>query len=142
MFRLNSSHGDVEMHKQNLTFIREIEKEENALIPVLPVSYTHLITGESASGKTVFVDNTIKACIKDKKEGIYTVIRCDDYYKDTSKELKEAGSYEELFKTGFSFDTPAAIDLELMKKHLMDLKRGREIKSPLYNFVTLSLIHI
>ena len=27
------------------------------------------ITGESASGKTVFVDNTIKACIKDKKEG-------------------------------------------------------------------------
>ena len=23
-----------------------------------------------------------------------------------------------------------------MKKHLMDLKRGREIKSPLYNFVT------
>ena len=35
MFRLNSSHGDVEMHKQNLTFIREIEKEENALIPVL-----------------------------------------------------------------------------------------------------------
>ena len=28
------------------------------------------ITGESASGKTVFVDNTIKACVKDKKEGI------------------------------------------------------------------------
>ena len=48
------------------------------------------ITGESASGKTVFVDNTIQACVKDKTEGIYTVIRCDDYYKDTSKELKEA----------------------------------------------------
>ena len=48
------------------------------------------ITGESASGKTVFVDNTIKACVKDKTQGIYTVIRCDDYYKDTSKELKEA----------------------------------------------------
>ena len=63
------------------------------------------ITGESASGKTVFVDNTIKACVhrknsptKAEKDGIYTVIRCDDYYKDTSKELKEAGSYEELFK--------------------------------------------
>ncbi len=94
------------------------------------------ITGESASGKTVFVDNTIKACVKEKKEGIYTVIRCDDYYKDTSKELQEAGSYEELFKTGFSFDTPDAIDLDLMKKHLMALKKGKEIKSPLYNFVT------
>ena len=94
------------------------------------------ITGESASGKTVFVDNTIKACVKDKKEGIYTVIRCDDYYKDTSKELQEAGSYEELFKTGFSFDTPDAIDLDLMKKHLMKLKTGKEITSPRYDFVT------
>lgn len=94
------------------------------------------ITGESASGKTVFVDNTIKACVKDKKEGIYTVVRCDDYYKDTSKELQEAGSYEELFKTGFSFDTPDAINLELMKEHLMGLKKGKTITSPNYDFVT------
>ncbi len=94
------------------------------------------ITGESASGKTVFVDNTIKACVKDKTQGIYTVIRCDDYYKDTSKELREAGSYEELFKTGFSFDTPDAIDLDLMKSHLVALKEGLTIKSPKYNFVT------
>lgn len=94
------------------------------------------ITGESASGKTVFVDNTIKACVKDKTEGIYTVIRCDDYYKDTSKELQEAGSYEELFKTGFSFDTPEAIDLDLMKNHLVSLKEGLTIRSPKYDFVT------
>lgn len=94
------------------------------------------ITGESASGKTVFVDNTIKACVKDKKEGIYTVIRCDDYYKDTSRELREAGSYEELFKTGFSFDTPDAINLELMQQHLVALKEGMTIKSPRYDFVT------
>ena len=94
------------------------------------------ITGESASGKTVFVDNTIKACVKDKKQGIYTVIRCDDYYKDTSKELKEAGSYEALFKTGFSFDTPDAIDLNLMKSHLVALKEGLTVKSPKYDFVT------
>src|SRR5574344_363608 len=94
------------------------------------------ITGESASGKTVFVDNTIKACIKDKKEGIYTVIRCDDYYKDTSKELQEAGSYEALFKTGFSFDTPDVIDLNLMKKYLMELKSGKTVVSPRYDFKT------
>lgn len=94
------------------------------------------ITGESASGKTVFVDNTIDACVKKKKEGIYTVIRCDDYYKDTSKELREAGSYEELFKTGFSFDTPDVIDLDLMKQHLIELKNGNAIKSPRYDFVT------
>lgn len=94
------------------------------------------ITGESASGKTVFVDNTTKACVKDKKDGVYTVIRCDDYYKDTSELLKAAGSYEELFKTGFSFDTPDVINLELMKEHLIALKAGKSITSPKYNFVT------
>ncbi|MGN1152641.1 MAG: uridine kinase [Candidatus Gastranaerophilaceae bacterium] len=94
------------------------------------------IAGESASGKTVFVDNTIKAVVKDKKDGIYTVIRCDDYYKDTSKELREAGSYEELFKSGFSFDTPDVVDLKLMKEHLVKLKCGESIVSPRYDFKT------
>lgn len=94
------------------------------------------ITGESASGKTVFVDNTIEAVVRDKKEGIYTVIRQDDYYKDTSKELKEAGSYDALFKTGFSFDTPDVINLSLMKEHLQSLKNGESIVSPRYDFVT------
>ena len=94
------------------------------------------ITGESASGKTVFVDNTIEAVMKEKKEGIYTVVRQDDYYKDTSRELIEAGSYDALFKTGFSFDTPDAINLPLMKEHLMALKEAKTITSPHYDFVT------
>ncbi len=94
------------------------------------------ITGESASGKTVFVDNTVKACVKDNREGIYTVIRQDDYYKDTSKELQDAGSYEALFKTGFSFDTPDVIDLKLLREHLICLKAGKAIVSPKYDFKT------
>ena len=94
------------------------------------------ITGESASGKTTFVDNTVKLCVNDEIEGVYTVIRCDDYFKDTSKELKEAGNYERLFKTGFSFDTPDVINLELMKAHLMSLKKGSPVISPRYDFVT------
>ena len=94
------------------------------------------ITGESASGKTVFVDNTIEAVLSDKKEGIYTVIRQDDYYKDTSKELRDAGSYDALFKTGFSFDTPEVINLALMREHLLGLKKGETIVSPKYDFVT------
>lgn len=94
------------------------------------------IAGESASGKTTFVDNTVKACVKDEIEGVYTVIRCDDYFFDTSKELREAGNYENLFKTGFSFDTPNVINLGLMKSHLLDLKRGKTVISPRYDFVT------
>ena len=94
------------------------------------------ITGESASGTTVFVDNTTKACLENAHDDIFTVITQDDYYKDTSKELREAGSYEELFKTGFSFDTPDIINLELMREHLVALKEGKEVRSPRYNFVT------
>ena len=33
-------------------------------------------------------------------------------------------------------DTPDAIDLDLMKSHLMKLKTGKEITSPRYDFVT------
>lgn len=94
------------------------------------------IAGESASGKTTFVDNTVKACVKDEIDGVYSVIRCDDYFFDTSKELIDAGNYENLFKTGFSFDTPNAINLALMKSHLLDLKKGKPVISPKYDFVT------
>lgn len=94
------------------------------------------IAGESASGKTTFVDNTMRTCVKDEIDGMYTVIRCDDYFKDTSKELREAGNYENLFKTGFSFDTPDVINLDLMKEHLLDLKHGKAIIAPRYDFVT------
>ena len=94
------------------------------------------IAGESASGKTTFVDNTVRACVKDEIDGIYTVVRCDDYFKDTSKELREAGNYEKLFKTGFSFDTPEVVNLELMRENLLDLKHGKAIISPRYDFVT------
>lgn len=94
------------------------------------------IAGESASGKTTLVKNAAKACVKSDKNNVYTVVCCDDYYKDASNELKEAGSYEKLFESGFSFDTPDAIDLELMREHLIKLKNGEEIYSPLYNFVT------
>lgn len=99
-------------------------------------SYVIGIAGESASGKTTLVQNAAKALLKDKRRDLFTTISCDDYYKDASEELKRAGSYENLFMTGFSFDTPDALDLKLMKSHLECLKNGVAIKSPEYNFVT------
>ena len=151
-----SSRRDMEVISQIVEALKKVlEEDKHAVQPLFLKTSENLIlniarkvvqekkktfligiTGESASGKTVFVDNTIKACVKDKKEGIYTVIRCDDYYKDTSKELQEAGSYEELFKTGFSFDTPKAINLDLMRAHLISLKNGCGIYGPEYDFVS------
>ena len=98
------------------------------------------ITGESASGKTTFVNYVSKALRKKLYNESYTTLCCDDYYKDTSEELKAAGSYEELYKTGFSFDTPNAINLELMRAHLISLKNGCGVNAPEYDFVTCESI--
>ncbi|MBQ2644480.1 hypothetical protein IJG14_02770 [bacterium] len=102
-------------------------------------SYVIGITGESASGKTTFVNNAAKALLKGDNS-LFTTVSCDDYYLDASDELKRAGSYENLFLNGFSFDTPAAVNLELMKAHLTSLKCGCSIKSPEYNFITCESI--
>ena len=59
-----------------------------------------------------------------------------EYILECAKELQEAGSYDALFKTGFSFDTPEVINLALMKEHLELLKQGETITSPKYDFVT------
>lgn len=98
------------------------------------------IAGESASGKTTLVQNAAKALCKEGKQDLFTTICCDDYYYDQSEELKRAGSYENLFKNGFSFDTPDAINLKLMKEHLQSLKNKKSVKSPEYNFVTCESI--
>lgn len=98
------------------------------------------ITGESASGKTTLVNYVSKALRKKLYNETYTSLCCDDYYKDTSEELKKAGSYEELYKTGFSFDKPDAINLELMRAHLISLKHGCGVNAPEYDFVTCESI--
>lgn len=94
------------------------------------------IAGESASGKTTFVQNTVNALVPKDREGVYTILPCDNYYYDMEQQLKDLGGYDGLFATGFSFDTPDAINLELMKEHLLKLKNGEEIVCPDYDFVT------
>ena len=98
------------------------------------------ITGESASGKTTLVNYVLKALRKKLYNETYTSLCCDDYYKDTSEELKSAGSYEALYQTGFSFDKPSAINLELMRAHLISLKHGCGVNAPEYDFVTCESI--
>lgn len=98
------------------------------------------IAGESASGKTTFVNYVSKALRKIFYNETYSSLCCDDYYKDTSRELKEAGSFEALYKKGFSFDKPDAINLDLMRAHLISLKNGCGVNAPEYDFVTCESI--
>lgn len=94
------------------------------------------VTGESASGKTTLVNNTLKACLKNPNKHICTIVTCDDYFKDTSKELQELGSFKKLFESGMNFDIPDAYDLDIMKNHVQELCLGKNIFSPRYDYIT------
>ena len=87
------------------------------------------ITGASGSGKTTFAKELISALPKDK----ITLISQDSYYKDLNHLTIQERSFQ-------NFDHPNALDLDLLKKHLITLKNGEEITQPIYDFNTHSRI--
>ncbi len=82
------------------------------------------IAGGSASGKTVVADKVYEKVANCES---LSLIRMDDYYK-----CLDHLSYEERAKV--NFDHPDSIDFELLKKHIKDLKSGKSIEKPLYDF--------
>ena len=83
-----------------------------------------LIGGGSASGKTYIVTRVLK---KLNNENI-TYISMDDYYKDLSNLSDEE-------RKKVNFDHPKSLDWKLMVQQLKDLKAGKSIDKPKYNFV-------
>jgi len=84
-----------------------------------------LISGPSSSGKTT---STIKIGKILSQMGISLVaLNVDNYFFDLDQHPKdEFGDYD--------FETPQALDLQLINEHLVDLVKGKEIKVPFYDF--------
>jgi len=82
------------------------------------------IAGGSASGKTTFA-KIIYDTFSDSKSVI--IIRQDDYYKDQSHLVME-----ERVKT--NYDHPHAFDNDLFISHIDDLRAGKDILKPTYDF--------
>lgn len=82
------------------------------------------IAGGTGSGKTTVVNQVVH----EYPNTDVTVISQDSYYKDTSHL-----SYEERVK--INFDHPNSIDFELLKTHLLELRKGNSIDQPVYSFV-------
>jgi uridine kinase len=84
-----------------------------------------LITGPSSSGKTT---TTIKLEQRLKRSGLkFVTLNVDNYFFDLAMHPKdEFGDYD--------FETPQALDLELINKHLRLLTAGEEVKIPYYDF--------
>lgn len=83
-----------------------------------------LIGGGSASGKTFILNQVMNKLPKDK----ITHISLDDYYKDFSTLPMEE-------RVKVNYDHPKAFDWVLMKEQLKDLKEGKAIEKPIYDFV-------
>ena len=98
------------------------------------------VSGESASGKSTLTAKVLDICLSEKYKNLSTLITSDNYYKDASEKLKQAGSYEALFETGFNLDEPQAVDLDLLKEDLQKIKNGETIFTPEYNFFTIESI--
>jgi len=83
------------------------------------------IAGGSASGKTSLAKR-LKREFEDTNSVI--IIRQDDYYND-QKEM----TMEERLKV--NYDHPFAFDNDLLAQHLNDLRDGKSINRPTYDFI-------
>lgn len=86
-----------------------------------------IIAGPSSSGKTT---TTIKLGMRLEHIGLKLVaLNVDNYFFDLALHPKdEYGDYD--------FETPQALDLELINEHLVKLIAGEEIQMPQYDFKT------
>jgi uridine kinase len=86
-----------------------------------------IVAGPSSSGKTT---TTLKIGEKLKKSGMeFKSLIMDNYFFDLEKHPRdEFGDYD--------YESPQALDLELINEHLGALLEGRTVKIPFYNFKT------
>lgn len=85
------------------------------------------LCGGSASGKTSVAKEIIKA------SGVpwVVILSMDSFYKEYNEKEKEM-----IEKNEFNFDHPDAFDFDLLHKTLKKLKSGKQVKVPVYDFVT------
>lgn len=82
------------------------------------------IAGGTASGKTTVAKKVFE---ESTKYGTVTMVRVDDYYKRLDHlEFSE--------RQKVNYDHPDAFDVDLLIQQLKDLKEGKEVDKPIYDF--------
>jgi len=86
-----------------------------------------IVSGPSSSGKTT---TTIKIADRLKELG-YTLVtlNVDNYFFDLKDQPRDPGG-------DYDYETPQAIDLSLINRHLRELLEGKTVQVPFYNFKT------
>lgn len=105
----------------------DVEKAADAILARREMLKVVIITGPSSSGKTT---TTIKVGQRLSRAGMKLVtLNVDNYFFDLEMHPRdEFGDYD--------FETPHALDLELISKQLAELVEGKEVMIPFYDFKT------
>lgn len=108
-------------YNEDITTASEIIGEQRDSVKIV------IIAGPSSSGKTT---TTIKLSHLLKKMGLSLVpLTVDNYFFDLELHPKdEFGDYD--------FETPQALDLDLINQHLARMVAGEEVRIPFYDFKT------
>lgn len=88
------------------------------------------ITGESASGKST-ICRELKNLIEQLSMPV-SVLSTDNYFNDISELIKKYGNFDNLRDNGYDIDSPSNFQLELLRKDLISLSEGNNIKAPRY----------
>jgi uridine kinase len=81
------------------------------------------VAGGSGSGKTTVVRRIVQS-LGDEQ---VTVLEHDRYYRDRSELRLEE-------RAALNYDHPDALETDLMVRHLLELREGRAIEIPVYDF--------
>lgn len=115
------------VHESECLYEDDVELAANLIIERLESLRMVMISGPSSSGKTT---TTLKLEQKLVKKGFkFKALIVDHYFFDLDLHPKdEFGDYD--------FETPQALDLELINEHLVKLSKGEEVLIPYYDFKT------
>ncbi|MGD8555436.1 MAG: ATP cone domain-containing protein [Anaerolineales bacterium] len=104
---------------------REVDEAANEIAEHAGTVRMVIVSGPSSSGKTT---TTIKLVQRLTAGGVaFVPINIDNYFFDLEEHPRdEFGDYD--------FETPHALDLELINQHLHRLLKGEEVVTPLYDF--------
>jgi len=83
------------------------------------------ICGGSGAGKTTLVGELIRCLGPDRA----SAVAFDAYYRDLSHMTMQE-------RMQVNYDHPDSLDLELFVEHLRDLRHGRAVEIPVYDFAT------
>jgi uridine kinase len=122
----NGEISDIVMESET-EYAQDIYVVESSIFENRDTIKLATIAGPSSSGKTT---TTEKIALRLTNKGVkFTELTLDNYYLDLEYHPKdEFGDYD--------FETPQALDLEMINRHIKELLAGKEIKMPFYDFKT------